>query len=268
MQKKLVISIAVLILGSFQCALAQKEQTKNEFSFFYAPEFSKSNFDKTISEGGFGFNKEFYETVKPSKVLLGASYGVSYAREINQKSRITFLMERKRYGQSSPVAYNYRGFTPQDTLPNYGGLKYKLTQWSYAVTVNYSIVIHSKRNLESSVGLGIGVDFYDKAIIQDFIVQRKDGVIRPGCCTGHYTYLSTLQKLNGFWYPIKAGLYRGNLSMFYNLKYKILGRVSFHLTPRITYLTNIIGQKSSPPSFIPNGTVILVGGSTGVGLSF
>lgn len=243
------------------------EPFNNNFQIFYSPSITKTNFDKSIENAHFGF-KELYETAKPSLPIIGYSFGLLYARKISKRSKINFSLKRNVYGQSSPVAYNFRGFVPVDTIPGYGGLKYKVLMWSNSLSVGYRKVFLFKKSLQFEFGGSTGIDVYEKGMLQDYIVERKTGITTLGCCTGYYYKFSTFQKLHDFLYPFKKGFYRVEFAIVASARVNLSKRFFFAINPEFRYLTNLVGASPDLESLIPHGDIFSAGLGINVGTSF
>lgn len=243
-------------------------QQKHEIQFFYAPGLSKSYFDRSIMHSHFGFGIEFYETAKPNRPVPGYAYGILYARKLSEKSKIYVGIKRNMVGQSSPVAYNFRGFIPADTLPGYGGLKYQVLMWSYSFSIGYQRNLFRNDRFEVSIGAGTGIDFYDKAIFKDYIIQRETGVARTGCCIGYYYKSSTFQKIHNFFYPIKKGMYRAEIAVLGEGKVLLPHRLYLSARPEFRFLTNLIGASPELEPLVPQGLVWSLNLNLGLGLRF
>lgn len=241
---------------------------KNKLQLFYSPNVSKTNFNSSIENAHFGFGKEFYQTARPSQPIMGYSFGLAYSRTLSNSDKIIFTLRRNVYGQSSPLAYNYRGVIPSDTLPGYGGLQYKVSVWSYSFSIGYQKEVLRKRLLHFFVMGGIGIDVYDKAILQNYILNRETGVLSYGCCTGYYIKFSTFQKLNGFLYPFQKGFYRIELSVAANAQFDFSKRLFLFIQPEFRYLTNLVGASTEFVSLVPHGDIISINLNLGIGAYF
>jgi len=261
-----ILMIFFFSIGEY-AATQNIEPFKNDFQIFYSPSITKTNFDKSIENAHFGF-KEFYETAKPSLPTIGYSFGLLYARKILKRSKINVTLKRNIYGQSSPIAYNYRGFVPNNIIPGYGGLKYKVLMWSNSFSVGYRKVFLLKKSLQFELGGSTGIDVYEKGMLQDYIVDRKTGITSLGCCTGYYYKFSTFQKLNNFLYPFKKGFYRVEFAIVAGARVNLSKRLFLAISPEFRYLTNLVGASPDFESLIPHGDIFSAGLGIGLGTSF
>lgn len=267
MYRNLFIYTLLLLVCTHVRAQPTRQQ-KHEIQFFYAPGLSKTYFDRSIANSHFGFGVEFYETAKPRRPVPGYSYGILYARKVSKRAKIYFGMKRNLVGQASPVAYNFRGIIPLDTLPGYGGLKYQILMWSYSFSIGYQKKLFQNDCFEFALGAGTGIDFYDKAIFKDYIVQRENGTTRPGCCIGYYYKSSTFQKIHDFFYPIKKGIYRAEVAVLGEGKVLLPHGLYLCARPEFRFLTNLIGASSELEPLVPQGLIWSLNLNLGLGLHF
>ena len=261
----LVLYLSTVGMSSAQTSIAHR----NGIQFFYMPNLSKSRFDKSIENSHFGFGKDFYKTAKPSRPIIGYSFGLLYSRNISKTYKIELLFRRNIYGQSSPIVYNYKGTMPTNTTQTYGGRKYKVIMWSNSFSIGFQRSMFKKgKFFQFSLGSNIGIDVYEKARFKDYVLNKESGIVAVGCCTGYYYNFSTFQKLHSFYYPFKKGLYRLEFAATADAKFKLSKIFFFSIRPEFRYLTNLVGASPEFESLIPQGNIFCIGLNFGFGASF
>jgi len=245
-----------IFLAIFTIKSLQSQPKKNRLEVYYIPQITKTYFEQ-ILENNPGSFKGFYETVEPNRPLLGYSTGIGYARILKHLELGIFIKKNLR-GQRSDFAYNYRGLIPTDTLPDYGGLYYHFKMKSVTFGLTIGKAIHLNDVYYSSLYLGIGLDVYQIAFLEDFIIKSDDGLLRGGCCRHEYEHYPDNQ-LTNILRHIKNGYYRAEFSLAWRNEIKFYKNIHVDIQPQVFFLTKILKDARGLNTFVPDGIILAAG---------
>ena len=255
------INILLVILISFLNCQAQETQEyekiqKNTFRFFYAPAITKTMFEASLEEAfeqnqGGGFVQELYNSHIPNRPLLGSLIGFDFSRTISPQWSIGVGYRYTLKGQQSPHFYNYNGSFPSN--PFYGGTSYEIILTSNELLLKFDRKLFSVKNLLfSSIGFGLTMDVHKERIVRNYIIERKTGIKRKGCCSSNNTVFTTGSNIDRFLWHIRDKHFRFGLFISNSYDLKISKNIFLSLTPELEYLSKILDKETFEDTGIYN----------------
>jgi hypothetical protein len=214
----------------------------------------------------FGPFIEFVETATSHRPILGYSYGIDYARYFNKVQIGIYLQENVR-GQRSGFAYNYSQFLPADTLKGYGGLNYIFKIKTIGLGLNLGYNLTNQSDYSSGIKLSFGLDIFETSYIQDFIIDRNNGILTSGCCGGELIFYPDSYFQNIF-NRFKKGYIRMDYGISWINNFRLFNNFYLSLEPQIRFLSKIIKSSPEVGLFVPEGIIWAIGIQTGINYHF
>lgn len=242
----------------------QAQTGRNQIEVFYTPQITRTYFEAILMKNPQIF-KEFYETERPTQPLGGHSLGIAFLRKYEHLNLGISIQQNLR-GQRSGFAYNYAGLIPSDTLAGYGGLNYHFILKSISLETSLGVTLHQKTLYSWGFRLGIGLDLYQNAYLEQFDIKTERGWVESGCCG--LGYLHSENYFTNIYRRFQEGFYRLSLSLTWRNELVITKGLYIGLSPEAFFLTKILTPSKLLDLYVPDGVIWAVGLQTALGYRF
>lgn len=261
-RQKLILYYVLFLVLTNTC---NGQDSKNSISIFYTPQITRTYFEKTLDSVLKPFI-EFHETTKNFRPITGHSYGLDYSYSFH-KYHLGIYFQENLSGQRTGYAYNYRGAIPADTLSGYGGLYFHFKVRTFSLGLNFGKEIYSIPSYTSDIQLSVGLDIYEIAFLEDFIIQSKDGALGNGCCRIEFlTYPN--HHFTNIYRRFEDGYYRADLAISWRNHFNLFGNCFLELNPQVRFLTKILKKSLALDVYVPDGVIWAIGLQTGISYHF
>ena len=238
---------------------------KNTFSFSYTPAITKLNFnDEPKNNGISGGWRIYFESKTFDMPAYGSNIGFYYNHRFGKLSiGLGLLLTELR--QQSGLYYQWRGFSSYPE--GYAGTNYVMTYDGVELPLVFDYLLKQKNRFNFSIDFTFSFNAMVRFTLKDYIVEKKSGIYRAGCCT---TFIGedskTFETLEFIINEKRLEYVRISSSIGFKVDYSLYRNLSISITPIIKYYSNSL--KKADNTFSLDADAFLFGTQLNLNFNF
>lgn len=244
------------------------QQGKNSIEYYNALTYSKTNFTNLpFSIFTNDWFSQLYDTQKPTKGMSGFYFGLSYRRQIGEKTSVGVGVNYSENGQKSTFFYKINGVSEQDlnSIPDYGGTAYSIKYKSYESPLFIEYFLKDNLRFRYFVIVGGAINVYYRVEAENYLLSKSTGSIDAGCCLDVYFHANggTVKELKKH---LEFGLWRMGFLIGVGIEYKAFPLLSVRAKPMLRVYSNL--HDTNVANTVAQGSLFNLGCDISFNLNF